>query len=115
MAKRQKLNYNNEELTLHLKASAGQGMDALFSSPSPPLPKTPLGQPEEKDESAPARKRARTHVSKRSKTEAVEGASVQTRIRAHMHARIEEELRRTVLHKKHLSSFTFRFKTEERV
>lgn len=34
MPKRQKLDYNREELTQSLKQSAGQGVDALFSQPS---------------------------------------------------------------------------------
>ncbi len=33
MAKRQKLTYNNAELTQSLKQSTGQGVDALFSQP----------------------------------------------------------------------------------
>jgi len=38
MAKRQKLDYNSDELARHLELSTGKGVDALFSqgSPSPP-------------------------------------------------------------------------------
>lgn len=37
MGKRQKLNFNSDELTHHLKQSTGKGVDALFSQqPSPP-------------------------------------------------------------------------------
>ena len=39
--------------------------------------------------------------------------STQTRTDAFVHARVIDELRRLVLSKKHLSSFTFRFKSEE--
>ena len=35
MTKRQQLDYDNETLVRHLKASTGQGMNALFPGPSP--------------------------------------------------------------------------------
>lgn len=50
MAKRQKLDYNNQELAQNLKESTGQGVNALFSPPSPPAAsarmETPLDKPE---------------------------------------------------------------------
>jgi hypothetical protein len=45
MAKRQTLNYDSEELTQHLKQSAGQGVDAFFSSPSPTQSKPSVRRP----------------------------------------------------------------------
>ena len=44
MAKRQPLSFNNEELTSNLKASAGNGLDALFSGP--PQPEAPIKKTE---------------------------------------------------------------------
>jgi hypothetical protein len=99
MAKRQKLNYNSEELTHHLKQSTGQGVDALFSplppTPSPTSPEEP-GQ-DERNENIQTRTRARTHA----------------REQASKHPSIEQALRKRISMKKHLSSFTFRFQAGE--
>jgi hypothetical protein len=99
MGKRQKLDYNSEELVRNLKQSTGQGVDALFSPPSPPRPETAEEPqaPAEQDRSVQARTYARTRVRKQARS----------------HTSIEQELREQVLIKKHLSSFTFRFHTEE--
>ena len=63
MAKRQQLNYNSDELALHLRQSTGQGVDALFSPPSPPRPVTPVAKKQAPDQSAYAGVHARTHTS----------------------------------------------------
>lgn len=52
MAKRQKLDYNMDELTHNLKQSTGKGVDAFFS------PRSPANQPKEKvlpDRKTPAK------------------------------------------------------------
>jgi hypothetical protein len=99
MTKRQTLNYNSDELALHLKQSTGQGVDALFSSPSPAPPGAPVEQrrEEEKDNNTQAPKRARMHA----------------RQQPSRRTSFEQELREQVLIKRHLSSFTFRFQLEE--
>ena len=107
MTKRQKLDFNSDELTQHLKTSKGQGMNAFFSAPSP----TPSKQTKEarKVEKGQAPKRARTYK----RTKPSTPASTPTRTDAQVHARTIEQLKRAILNKKHLSSFTFRFKAEE--
>lgn len=114
MTKRQKLEFNSEELTQNLKTSVGQGMNAFFSPPSPAPSKTPSDQskparPKEKAKRMQTSKRARMrpHTKKRTQT------SAPTHIDAQAHARTLDELKRAILSKKHLSSFTFRFKAEE--
>ncbi len=99
MTKRQTLDYNTDELALHLKQSTGQGVDALFSTPSPPRAGTVEEQPRQasQDESVQESTRARTHV----------------REQVSSYVSIEQQLRERILIKKHLSSFTFRFQPEE--
>ena len=58
-----------------------------------------------------ASKRARTH--ERTKPKQSTPTSTPTRTDAQVHARTIEHLKRAILNKKHLSSFTFRFKVEE--
>lgn len=116
MTKRQKLSFNSEELTQNLKTSAGQGMNAFFSPPSPNLSKTPSTQPKSKTvkkevDSVQTPKRARTH--QRIEPQRIAPAPTQTHTDADVHARTIAELKRAILNKKHLSSFTFRFKSEE--
>ena len=113
MTKRQKLTFNSEELTQNLKTSKGQGMNAFFSPTSPlPTPASPKETaPNKTVKQTPTRKHARTRQPTQSKPST--HASTPTRTDAHMHARTLETLRRTLLNKKHLSSFTFRFKAEE--
>ena len=111
MTKRQRLDFNSDELTANLKTSAGKGMNAFFSAPSSPpakpVPQPP--QPKEKVTQVQASKHARTHQpTKRSMQ-----ASTPPCTDAPVHARTIEQLKRAIANKKHLSSFTFRFKTEE--
>ena len=99
MAKRQKLDYDGDELAHNLKQSTGQGVDALFS-PLPPTPSTPpQEQPRqaEQDENVPTRTHARIHA----------------RRQASNHTSLEQEFKERILTKKHLASFTFRFQPEE--
>jgi hypothetical protein len=51
MAKRQKLDYNSDDLAASLKQSTGQGVDALFSQPSSPSP-TKTRQEDKRDQVA---------------------------------------------------------------
>ena len=98
MDKRQKLDYNTDELALHLKQSTGQGVDALFSPPSPAQPVAPVEpQREEEVHNTQTRQRARMH----------------TRQQPGKRTSLEQELRERVLAKRHLSSITFRFQLEE--
>ena len=109
MTKRQKLDFNSDELTQHLKTSKGQGMNAFFSPPSPTS--SEQAKSEKEVEKGQASKRARTH--KRTRPKKSTPASTPTRTDAPVHARTIEQLKRAILNKKHLSSFTFRFKAEE--
>jgi len=99
MDKRQKLDYNTDELALHLKQSTGQGVDALFSPPSParPIAAVEPQREEETDHNTQTHQRARTHA----------------RQQPGKRTSVEQELRERVLTKRHLSSFTFRFQLEE--
>jgi hypothetical protein len=99
MANRQHLNYDSDELAHNLKQSTGQGVDALFSPQSPTQPVAGEEQPGrgEQETSLHAPMHARTRVHQQ----------------ANSHTPIEQELRDQVLIKKHLSSFTFRFRPEE--
>ena len=99
MDKRQKPDYNTDELALHLKQSTGQGVDALFSPRSPTGSIAPVEQRSEVelDDNTQARQRARTHA----------------RQQPGKRTSVEQELRERVLIKRHLSSFTFRFQLEE--
>lgn len=120
MTKRQKLDFNSEELTQNLKTSTGQGMNAFFTPSSPPPPQTlPKKQKQrKKDKAGRASKHARTQPASRQKTKPAstqtsKDTSTQIRTDASVHARVLDELRRVIVNKKHLSSFTFRFKSEE--
>ena len=117
MTKRQKLDYNSEELTQNLKTSTGLGMNAFFtpSSPPPPTASTRNKKLIKKAEMRQASKRTRTQQPVKSSmpTTPTRHPSTQTRTDAFVHARVIDELRRLILSKKHLSSFTFRFKSEE--
>lgn len=57
MAKRQPLSFNNDELTKNLKESAGNGLDALFTSTPQPQVQQPQTEPEKeiKQESKPVK------------------------------------------------------------
>ena len=99
MAKRQHLNYDSDELAHNLKQSVGQGVDALLSAQSRPEPAAAEAQPE------PEELETNLHTPMHARTRVPQPAS--------SHISIEEELRDQVLIKKHLSSFTFRFRTEE--
>ena len=117
MTKRQKLDFNSEELTQNLKTSAGQGMNAFFS-PASPTPSQPSSnkppkpaESKKKIKKVQASKHARTRQRAPSKKHSQ--ASTPTRTDASVHARTIEEMKRAILSKKHLSSFTFRFKAEE--
>ena len=107
MTKRQKLDFNSDELTQNLKTSKAQGMNAFFPTPSPTPPKQ--AKPKKDAEKGQASKRTRTHK----RTKPSTPASTPTRTDAQVHARTIEQLKRAILNKKHLSSFTFRFKAEE--
>lgn len=113
MPKRHKLDYDSEELAHNLKQSIGhgQGVDAFFSPPSPTKETGSDRKTKEKQVGAnvQARKRARTHAPMHAETDIPKGA----RKHASVHARTEEELRKATSIKKHLSSFTFRFRLEE--
>jgi len=114
MTKRQKLEFNSDALTQNLKTSAGQGMNAFFSAPSPPPSKSSAEPskskaPKEKAKKVQTSKRVRT----RQRTQRRKPASTSTRTDVQVHARTLEALKRAILSKKHLSSFTFRFKAEE--
>jgi hypothetical protein len=115
MAKRQQLNYNNDELVQHLRQSTGQGVDALFSPPSPPRSVATTKQQAQtgQDESIQTSTRARTHLLPQAETGVSQEKSVQTDTHASMHARIVEALRHGFLNRRHLSSFTFRFRAQE--
>jgi len=99
MANRQHLNYNSDELAQNLKQSMAQGVDALFSAQSPPQPVTAKLKPGQGEPDT------NLHAPMRARTRGPQPAS--------SHISIEEELRDQVLIKKHLSSFTFRFRPEE--
>src|SRR5262245_51668476 len=113
MTKRQKLTFNSDELTQNLKASTGQGMDAFF----PKLPPTP--SPSSLKETKPTQRAKQTPPSKHARTrphtqpKRSTSASTLPRNDAQVHARTIDELKRAILNKKRLSSFTFRFKAEE--
>jgi hypothetical protein len=113
MAKRHQLNYNSDELALHLRQSTGQGVDALFSPPSPPQPATPVAKKQAPDQSTHAGVHARTHASQHTQRAISTEEPAQARSAAHVHASIEEELRQGLLNRRRLSSFTFRFRAEE--
>jgi hypothetical protein len=115
MAKRHQLNYNSDELALHLKQSTGQGMDALFSPPSPPPPATRQQGREQKEpsESIQVRKRARTHAYRQPKPGSSRTKPTRSRTDASVHARLVKELKERSLDRRHLSSFTFRFRAQE--
>ena len=50
MSKRQKLDYNSDELAHHLELSTGRGVDALFPQGSPPLSTETQGEVAEREE-----------------------------------------------------------------
>ena len=115
MAKRQVLNYNSDELALHLKQSTGQGVDALFSAPSPPPAVVPeqAPEPQKPSESIQVRKRARTHASRQPKPGIARTRTSQARTGGSVQARMVKELKERSLDRRHLSSFTFRFRPQE--
>lgn len=112
MPKRKKLDFNTDELAKNLEESKGKGVDALFSQPSPTPPEEAKKEsPPKEDISTQTRKRARTHA--RTKVKKIESPKPEESVHARTHFPIERDLKNSILSKKHLSSFTFRFRPDE--
>ena len=131
MAKRQKISYNGETLTENLRQSNGKGVDAFFPehSPEPVSPNTIELPHAQADADMHARTDARMHASVHEPEHANADAGANAQVDARMHAPMQsgsapettvdeesvdiDELRRRVSAKRHLSSFTFRFRANE--
>ena len=68
---------------------------------------------EKKGKSKQVRTRARTHAPQEARTTLSEKETAQARTDVSVHAPTAEELKRGFLDRRHLSSFTFRFKATE--
>ena len=138
MAKRQKISYNGETLTENLRQSNGKGVDAFFPehSPEPVSPNTIELPHAQADADMHARTDARMHASVHEPEHANADAGANAQVDARTHASTQsdsapnelsevpqaaaeeesvdiDELRRRVSAKRHLSSFTFRFRANE--
>lgn len=128
MAKRQKINYDGEELSRNLKQSTGKGVDAFFPDQSP----APIQPTAELAESPQQGVGTDTHARIGARTPTQTDTSEDITVDEHVHARtgaqtvsstdtsvnqIEEvqiaAIQKMVRAKRHLSSFTFRFRANE--
>ena len=143
MVNRTKISYDGEELTHHLKQSTGRGVNAFFPDPSPTPAQTPtqtVELPQQgEDTNTHARIGARMSTQAETSEDVRPNASmdanirepVHTRTRARMAAPTDESddagletadeteddkiagIRKMIRAKRHLSSFTFRFRANE--